>query len=290
MNRILSILFIHLFVLEAYASSVKRLMLATDRKFSRRLNIVFLETVFLIKYVASLIFHKKISREKFWEYQVHFPNYLEFCLLFIEIFGLEEYKLSKSYTKPTIIDGGGSWGMSVLYFKNLYPHAKIIVIEANPKTVEYLKRNIKVNKLKNIQVVNAILSAKKGKQNFFSFNMGGWSVSDTAASDFKLSGSDYQRLTVPSSRLSDLLRTHVDIIKLDIEGMEGEVLFESRHYLKSVSEIVLEHHPSLNVRKNSLENIKHLLSANGFIYQFRSTKQLLTRASRVQQIVHAMRA
>lgn len=288
MNRILSILFIHFFVLEAYVSSVKRLMLSVDRKFSH-LNILFLETAFLMKYFVSMIVRKKINREKFWEYQVHFPNYLEFCLLFIEIFGLEEYKLSKSYTKPTIIDGGASWGMSVLYFKSLYPHAKIIAIEANAKTVEYLKKNIKVNKLNTIKVVNAILSAKKGRQDFYSFKMDGWSVSDTAASDFKLSGSDYLRKTMPSCRLSDLLRRHVDIIKLDIEGMEGEVIFESRQHLKSVSEIVLEHHPSLNVRKNSLENIKHLLSANGFIYQFRSTKQLLIRASRVQQIVHATR-
>lgn len=289
MNRILNILSIHFFVLEAYVSSIKRLVLAVDRKFSRRLNILFLETAFLIKYVVSMILRKKINREKFWEYQVHFPNYLEFCLLFIEIYGLEEYKLSKSYVNPTIIDGGASWGMSVLYFKNLYPHAKIIAIEANPKTVKYLRRNIKVSKLNNIRVINAILSAKKGKQNFFTFKMDGWSISDTAASDFKLSGRDYLRKTMPSCRLSDLLHMHADIIKLDIEGMEGEVLFESRHYLKRVSEIVLEHHPSLNVRKNLLENIKHLLSANGFIYQIRSTKQLLTRASSVQRIVHAIR-
>lgn len=115
MNRILKILFIHFFVLEAYVVSVKRLMLDVDRKFSRRLNIVFLETAFLIKYFVSMILRRKINREKFWEYQVHFPNYLEFCLLFIEIFGLEEYKLSKSYVKPTIIDGGGAVGECQYY-------------------------------------------------------------------------------------------------------------------------------------------------------------------------------
>lgn len=155
--------------------------------------------------------------------------------------------------------------MSVLYFKNLYPDAKIVAIEANPKTVEYLKRNIKVNKLNNITVINAILSAKKGKQNFFMFKMNGWSVSDTAASDFNLSRSDYLHQAIPSCRLSDFFRTHIDIIKLDIEGVEGEVLFESRQYLKRVSEIVLEHHPNMNEEKNSLKEIIQILSANGFV-------------------------
>lgn len=260
-----------------------------DRKFSRRFNILFLETAFLIKYFVSMTLRKKINREKFWEYQVHFPNYLEFCLLFIEIFGLEEYKLSKSYVKPTIIDGGSSWGMSVLYFKNLYPQAKIIAIEANARTVEYLKRNIKVNKINNTRVVNAMLSARKGKQSFFSFKTDG-SVSDTAAQDFIRSRSDYKTSTVFSIRLSELLHGKSDIVKLDIEGMEGEVLAEAKHKLKSISEIIMEHHPSMNVRRNSLKKITRILSANGFAYTIHNTKQIFSRPASRMRIVHAARA
>lgn len=86
-----------------------------------------------------------------------------------------------------------------------------------------------------------------------------------------------------------LLRTHADIIKLDIEGMEGEVLYEARRQLHKVSEIVLEHHPGLNTEKNSLKKVTQILTTNGFAYTVHNTKQLFSRTASGLRIVHAVR-
>jgi FkbM family methyltransferase len=43
---------------------------------------------------------------------------------------------------PVIIDCGGNIGLSVLYFKYLFPNSVITVFEPSPPVFEILKENI----------------------------------------------------------------------------------------------------------------------------------------------------
>ena len=99
-----------------------------------------MEIIFLTKATFYLISGKNKSTENFLNYSVTFPSYLEFVLLFCEIFGDQEYKITEKISSPTIIDCGCNWGMSSLYFKFLYPEAEITAIDANPEVLKYFRK------------------------------------------------------------------------------------------------------------------------------------------------------
>ncbi len=284
-------LYFYYFTFQALLKSVLPILLNTELGLFRRLHILALETKFFLKAVYIKLFWIHVTRESFFGYTMEFPNYLEFTLLFIEIFGIQEYKLNKKKNRMTIIDCGSSWGMSVLYFKHVCPDALIVAIEANSHTVKLLKRNIKQNGLRDIEIRVAFVTDSLEKRHpFYTFQSNdGWSVSDTGASDFVQGRQDMSILQVESVRLSRLLRGKMtDVVKLDVEGMEGEVLAESRNYLDRVGEFVIEYHPGMNKKKNSLKRILTLLELNNFIVNVNNTKSIIKNENSLKMI-HAAR-
>lgn len=284
-------LYLYYFTFQALLKSVLPILLNTELSLFRRLHILGLETKFFLKAVYIKLFRIHVTRESFFGYTMEFPNYLEFTLLFIEIFGIQEYKLNKKKNRMTIIDCGSSWGMSALYFKHICSDAKIVALEANKNTVTLLNKNIKMNHLHDVRVQVAFVTGlKKKSHSFYTFQSNdGWSVSDTGASDFVEGRKDLVVSQVRSIRLSSLLRSKkVDVVKLDIEGMEGEVLAESRNYLDRVGEFVIEYHPGMNKKKNSLKRILTLLELNNFIVNVNNTKSIITNEHSLKMI-YAMR-
>jgi len=60
-----------------------------------------------------------------------------------------------SFDKPkTIIDYFAGIGYFALQMARGYPKAKIIAVDKNPKAIEYLTTNVKVNNIENIKVIN----------------------------------------------------------------------------------------------------------------------------------------
>ncbi len=216
---------------------------------------------------------------------MRFPNYLEFVLLFIEIWGIQEYRLRTRRNQLTIVDCGSSWGMSVLYFKHLYPKSRIVAIEANEKTAKYLKGNVKQNNLDGITIRTGFVSGKQGRHAFYTNNdESGWSVSDTGASDFVTGKSGFTKTTLISIPLSDLLRDKVDVVKLDIEGMEGEAVYCARNQLRRVAEVLIEHHPGMNQQHNGFELIRRILENAGMTVSYVNTKALVSTKSSLRMI------
>lgn len=273
---------------EALLLSVMPLFSADNVSPRYKLIILFLEYYYYCKAVLSTLLRRDIIKEKFLGYTVYFPDYLEFVLLFINIFGVQEYRLKRKNVK-TIIDAGSSWGMSVIYFKHIYSKSQIIAIEANRKTAQLLEKNVKINKLANVKIYNALVSGRKGMQDFY-ISKDGWSISDTAAGDFVGERDDFMKTRMRSVPLSEFINRKVDVIKMNIEGMEGEVLKEIAPRLENVSEIVLEYHSLLNVKRNSLKRIKQLLTRAGFTLSIHVKSSIIPRAnSRKLRIIHAFR-
>src|SRR5436190_6322828 len=73
-----------------------------------------------------------VIRENFFGYKVKGYDYSALSFLFNEVFISNDYYFKSSPRQPVIIDCGANIGMSVLYFKKLYPQSKIIAFEANP--------------------------------------------------------------------------------------------------------------------------------------------------------------
>src|SRR3989344_5539645 len=249
--QIFSILFIYWFVVQAFIRSIVSLLIATNYNLSFRLSVFILEARFLLKASYGLLFRKSFLSEKFLGYTMRFTNYLEFVLLFIEMFGIQEYRLHTKKKRPIIVDCGSGWGMSVLYFKHFYPKARIIAVEANKDTTTFLRENIKRNNIRDVTIRTAFVCGRKGQHSFYSFKtLGGWSVSDSGATDFADTLGNFTETWVSSLPLSTLLRHGADVVKLDIEGMEAEALESAQKELEHVVEVLIEYHPGMNEKHN----------------------------------------
>ena len=59
-----------------------------------------------------------------------------------EIFIDKIYEFICNNDNPVIVDCGSNYGTSILYFKQLYPNAHIVGVEADPYIFEILESNI----------------------------------------------------------------------------------------------------------------------------------------------------
>lgn len=157
-----------------------------------------------------------------------------------EIFLEEIYRFDSESTSPKIIDGGANIGISVLYFKSLYPQAQIIAIEPNPQAFYYLEKNIAGNGLSQVEAIHSCLSDRTGKELFY--------VSPTGSiingSLFPQIGKSFLK-EIDAVRLSDLLKeAEFDLVKLDVEGAERQVFEDLKESgsIKRSKQYLLEYH------------------------------------------------
>ncbi|MCZ6702618.1 MAG: FkbM family methyltransferase, partial [Ignavibacteria bacterium] len=91
----------------------------------------------------SIIYGSKRRYEEkkmnFLNYNIRVPDALSFIWQFKEIFVDEYYKFESELTEPVIYDCGSNIGMSCIYFKRIFPGAKVKAFEADPKISKYLK-------------------------------------------------------------------------------------------------------------------------------------------------------
>lgn len=113
------------------------------------------------------IFYKffHFKGERFLSYYIITPDYTEFFPLFRDIFIRKDYYFETKSSSPYIIDGGGNIGMSVLFFKYLYPSSRIAVFEPSPSIFEVLKKNIEINKLQGVALIIRRFQVTRAKQN-----------------------------------------------------------------------------------------------------------------------------
>jgi len=144
-------------------------------------------------------------------------------------------------SSPVILDCGANIGMSVLRYKQLYPDAKIIAFEPDPKIFKSLKQNVVENDLKDIELVQAAVWIADGELEFSSDKYDGGYVSiQQHNNDEKHLNSSVIR--VPSIDLRNYLNQSIDFLKMDIEGAEYEVLIHCADLLHNVEKLVIEVH------------------------------------------------
>ncbi len=185
---------------------------------------------------------------------IEFIDACTYLAMVDELFERGVYQFTAKTERPLIIDGGANIGLSVLFFKRLYPDSRIIAFEADPAIFPVLQRNCGACALQNVQLVNKAL----------------W-ISDTTL-PFRQEGSlagridtnvAAQTVSIPTCRLSEFLNEPVDLLKLDIEGAETEVLKECADRLGNVTNLFVEHH-SFQHQPQNLHVLIDLLHTAGF--------------------------
>ena len=184
-----------------------------------------------------------------------------------EVFGDREYAFSCSRQDPLILDCGSHIGISILYFKRMYPRARIIAFEPDKDNFVILQKNIAVNGLVDITVINAALAAQQGMTTFYR-EIDGLSPDTRGNSIIKAWGDrGGNETTVSTVCLSSYVGSRVDYLKLDIEGAECQVLEEAQSKLKYVKELYVEFHGTDFNPENNLDSIISILENNSFVVQ-----------------------
>lgn len=130
---------------------------------------------------------------------------------FPEIFADRIYDTGNLGEAPFIIDCGGNIGLSVIWFRQRYPRARLLVFEADPNVAECLEFNVNHLGLGDVKIVRAAVCGESGTVGFLPDGADGGYVSDRG-------------ISVPAVRLSEYIRETVDLLKMDIEGSEFTVV------------------------------------------------------------------
>jgi FkbM family methyltransferase len=208
-----------------------------------------------------------VQSTKLPPFRVFFENGPEFHHLKNELFTQDTYYFETTNPQPRIIDAGAHIGLTTLYFKKLYPHARITAIEANPAVWPIFEKNVFENQLEDVGLQKLALADAHGEKSFYidatqdrwlstaSFTPGAWTGSQESES-----------ITVPTVPLTDLLLEGqpVDFLKMDIEGAEQAVLFAAKDKLHLIHHLFLEFHP---ISTQSLTDLVEFLQQNGFRIQ-----------------------
>lgn len=200
-------------------------------------------------------------------FKVWYRNEKELDEIYKEKFINSEYKFKSLTNSPFIIDCGSHIGLSILYFKSIYPDSEIIGFEPNPENFEILNRNIKENKLTNIKTYNMALSDKVGEIDLhMSLKKDNpWTWGDTIIYNMWGDGNDDRKTKVKTVKLSSYINRNIDLLKIDIEGSEQIVLQEIENKLHFVREIAMEFHDTKTTLKvNNFGTVKNILERNGF--------------------------
>lgn len=127
-----------------------------------------------------------------------------------------------------IVDLGGNAGAFTVAASAAYPDSEIIVVEPDPELMADIRYNTKDCKAKIYYVEKACVGDERETVRFVRVarNRGGGNiVHDPAAIEMM---PEDELLTVPATTLPKLLAEYgfqsIDILKMDVEGVEGEVL------------------------------------------------------------------
>jgi len=187
--------------------------------------------------------------------QMHFADPHIFSLLITEIFLDESY--SGCDTPPaTILDLGSNIGMSILWFKSLWPQASILGVEASPQIFAYLQQN--VAGLSGVTVLNRAVSDRAGQIMFYS------TPASLMGSTSPLRGGS-SGVMVEAVPLSEFVTAPVDLLKIDIEGAEIAAFaeLESSGKLNLIRRMLIEYHHHLPGEEHSLAGFLARLERNG---------------------------
>ena len=202
---------------------------------------------------------------KFMSFNIYFDSISELNMLVGEIFVHEPYYFKSIKNDPVIYDCGGNIGVSVLYFKYLYPDAIIKVFEPSPRVFTLLQKNMNVNNLRNVSVYNVALSDSEGNIDLFVKKE--MSLATTVSEKERQDG---KRVSVKKDRLSKYINKEVDLLKLDVQLSEGAIfndLGTSNNTLRQVNRTIMEFHYSFFEKNNNLSDIIKNFEKYNFFYK-----------------------
>ncbi|HQZ43698.1 MAG TPA: FkbM family methyltransferase [Flavobacteriales bacterium] len=192
----------------------------------------------------------------FRHYTLQVTDMLSVAWQIHEFFADERMKFFATNDQPLIVDCGANVGVSLIYYKALYPQARVIAFEPDPAVFKCLEQNVQQNDLQRIDLHQKAVWVNADGVSFGSDGADGGSIHNAKG-----------RAKVPTIRLRDLLLQHerIDLLKVDIEGAETKVLLDCDDALQRIRYLYVEYH-SFSDQDQELHTLLAVLAKNGFRY------------------------
>lgn len=161
------------------------------------------------------------------------PDGPSFYHSYVEIFNDRIYQFQCENESPTILDCGANIGLSVLFFKQIFPDCQLTAIEADPTIFNYLVQNLAEARISDVECLNKAVADKPGTLCFAQEGADGGRI---------VNGNDSkQSVKVDATTLNELIVSHTHFLKIDIEGAETAALLACEK-LDIVDRIFVEYH------------------------------------------------
>ena len=200
-----------------------------------------------------------ILRRRFFGYWLHLDVSRSNAqqLLFLEgTRYIGERKLLWSLARPgsVVVDIGANIGYYTLLIEaRVSRSGKIIAFEPEPDNLIELRLNVEQNLLKNVEIRPFAVGATPGVVAFARGINGGVSEDGALLAD--------TAIKVPMVALDDVLDGPVDLIKIDVEGYEGEVLAGARKVIERWRpNLFVEIHPRMIAGVHTVDSLFGFLS------------------------------
>jgi FkbM family methyltransferase len=218
---------------------VGRFLVEADRKWRGRLLLGY------ARFVLQLRVGKAPKPAVIAGMTLDYGDPVLFRLTFREIFIARTYAVSTSAKRITkIIDAGANIGLATLFFAHEFPSAEIHCFEPSAVSFEFLQRNLVRNGVR-AELHPYAVGAQDGEREFFYLEDTAGDIGHSMSRKLRDVFEDQEKLRshyVQVRSLRPLLEQEVDILKLDIEGGEGELLPAIEDRLPIVRHVVMEFH------------------------------------------------
>jgi len=184
---------------------------------------------------------------------------------------------------PTIIDIGANIGSFSIFAAKKYPHSKILCYEPDLKNFKVLKKNLKINNINSVNAYNKAVSKTNEIIKLYPQEDGKFGTVAVSTVRPRPTFTEVQSITLEKI-FEDNDLDKCDLLKIDCEGAEYEILFNSTEELfKKIKLISIEYHNLKNFRgedlKSFLENMHFHVSLKpikrnmqaGYIYTWKNS-------------------
>ena len=189
-----------------------------------------------------------------------FVDSASFLSAYKHIFDDKIYGFEADRPNPVIIDGGANIGLGVLYWKLLYPDARVTAFEPDPEIFDVLHWNCRNHGHEDVRLIQKGLWKSETELHFAADGADSGHFSAVGQSTEEQKGT-----SIPTARLRSFLNGRIDLLKLDIEGSETEVLLDCQGALRNVERLFVEYHSFVG-QEQRLDAILRVLHDAGFRY------------------------
>ena len=182
------------------------------------------------------------------------PYYEMGAITTLDLFGLDELMIFSFYWTnrkmyKNSVDIGANLGLhSILMSRCGW---NVTCYEPDPNHIKLLRRNLDLNKIKNIQVKEEAVSDSKGILEFVRV-LGNTTGSHIAGAKTKPYG-DLERFPVTVEAIGEIME-NADFIKLDAEGQEKIILLATNSRQWNSTDMILE----VGSQENAIEIFNHM--------------------------------